>query len=90
MSASNFWILILYAMVFMIGIDSAFSFIEATTTTINDMAVFNGVPKMLITFVVCFCGFLFSIPFTLNWGLNLQDTMDHYINNYVLVLVGCL
>lgn len=88
MSASNLWMLLFTSMFFLLGLDSAFSFIEATTTTINDLDTFVGTPRALISAVVCGAGVLFSIPFCFNWGFNLLFSIDHYLNTYLLVFIG--
>ena len=89
-SGSNFWQLLFFGMLFLFGIDSAFSFIEAVTTTIKDMPYFSGIPKVFLTMVVCLFGFVGSIPFCFNWGFNLLDTVDHYLNTYLLVFIGVI
>lgn len=77
-------------MLFLFGIDSAFSFIEAVVTTVKDMPYFAATPRVFITMVVCLFGFIGSVPFCFNWGFNLLDTVDHYLNTYLLVTIGVL
>lgn len=45
---------------------------------------------MFVAFVLCFFGFVMSIPFCTNWGFVLFDVIDHYLCTYLLVLVGIL
>lgn len=73
---------------FLLGIDSAFSMVEATSTVITDLHTLKRVPRSFIAFVICFAGFLFSIPFCTNWGFILFDVIDHYLCTYLLFLVG--
>lgn len=84
----NFWAFILGSTLFMLGIDSAFSMVEATSTVITDLPSLEGIPRSLIAFVICFAGFLFSIPFCTNWGFVLFDVIDHYLCTYLLFLCG--
>lgn len=88
MDASNAWMLLFTCMFFLLGLDTSFSFLEAVTTTINDLDTFVGTPRALITFIVCCFGVIFSIPFCFNWGFNLLDTVDHYLNTYLLIFIG--
>lgn len=84
----NFWAFFLGLTLFLLGIDSAFSMVEATSTVVTDLPSLKKVPRMLIAFVICFAGFLFSVPFCTNWGFVLFDVIDHYLCSYLLLLVG--
>jgi neurotransmitter:Na+ symporter, NSS family len=71
------------------GIDSAFSYAESLVTNIID-AHKGVVSRPLVAFGVCFLGILISIVFTTNFGWILFDLVDHYISNYLILLVGLL
>jgi SNF family Na+-dependent transporter len=88
MQWSNLWAFLLGSTLFLLGIDSAFSMVEATSTVITDLPSLEGVPRSLIAFVICFMGFVFSIPFCTNWGFVLFDVIDHYLCTYLLFLCG--
>merc|ERR1712227_1092269 len=88
MQWSNFWAFLLGCTLFLLGVDSAFSMVEATSTVITDLHTLKTVPRSLIAFVICFFGFLFSIPFCTNWGFVLFDVIDHYLCTYLLFLCG--
>jgi len=90
MPASNVWAVILGLTLFLLGIDSAFSMVEATSTVICDTPAGKKYPRMFVAFVLCFAGFIFSIPFCTNWGFVLFDVIDHYLCAFLLVLVGIL
>lgn len=90
MDASNFWALLLGLTLFMLGIDSSFSAIEATSTVICDTAWSGKAPRMFIAFVLCVLGFLGSLPFCCNWGFILFDVVDHYMCAYLLIMIGIL
>lgn len=90
MSAPNFWALILGLTLFMLGIDSSFSAIEATSTVICDTAWSGKAPRMFIAFVLCVLGFVGSMPFCCNWGFILFDVVDHYLCAYLLIMIGIL
>lgn len=90
MPLPNLWALILGLTLFLLGIDSAFSMVEATSTVICDTPTGRGYPRMFVAFVLCFGGFILSIPFCTNWGFVLFDVIDHYLCAFLLILVGIL
>lgn len=90
MSASNFWAFLLGLTLFLLGIDSSFSAIEATSTVICDTAWKGKAPRMFIAFILCVIGFLGSMPFCCNWGFILFDVVDHYLCAYLLLMIGIL
>lgn len=87
---SNFWTVLLGLVLFMLGIDSAFSMVEATSTVICDTPSGKNIPRMFVAFFLCFLGFLISIPFCTNWGYVLFDVIDHYLCAYLLIIVGIM
>jgi len=85
---ANFWTFMFSSTLFFLGIDSAFSMVEATSTVILDLDIAKGVPKGFVAFLITFVGFLLSIPFCTNWGFVLFDVIDHYLCTYLLFLCG--
>jgi NSS family neurotransmitter:Na+ symporter len=71
-----------------LGIDSAFSLVEAVGTVASDR--FGSVPRHQLSLLVCALGFLIGIPFMLDGGIYLLDIIDHFIVNYGLVVAGLL
>lgn len=90
MPGSNFWAVLLGLTLFLLGIDSAFSMVEATSTVICDTPWGKKWPRMFVAFVLCFGGFLLSVPFCSNWGFVLFDVIDHYLCAYLLMIVGLM
>lgn len=90
MAAPNFWAVLFGLTLYMLGIDSAFSMVEATSTVICDTPAGKKYPRMFVAFALCFLGFCCSIPFCTNWGFVLFDSIDHYLCVYLLLLVGIL
>jgi len=90
MNAPNFWVLLLGLTLFMLGIDSAFSMVEAAATVINDTKWGGQYPKSFVAFCLCVLGFILSIPFCTNWGYILFDAVDHYLGNFLLIVVGLM
>ena len=69
------------------GISSAISLTEAFSCSICDK--FNTTRKKA-TSVICVIGVLGSVIFTTRAGLYILDIVDHFINNYALVIGGIL
>ena len=69
-----------------LGIDSAFSLIEAVNTSIKDIN--NNIKTTTVAFWSCLVAFLLGILFVTNAGLYYLDIVDHFVTNYVLLLVG--
>ncbi len=90
MSLPNLWAIILGLTLFMLGIDSAFSFIEAASTVICDTQWGKNYPRMFVAFVLCAFGYVLAIPFCTNWGFILFDVIDYYMSNTLLIMVGIL
>jgi len=88
MQYSNFWAGILGLTLFMLGIDSAFSMVEAISTVIYDTAWGMEVPRKLTALIVCSSGFLFSLLFCFSWGYTYFDVVDRYIAVYLMFILG--
>lgn len=70
----------------MLGIDSAFSLVEAVNTSLKDSK--ERWSRTSIAFTVCSVCFVLGIIFVTNAGLYFLDVVDHFITNYGLVSVG--
>lgn len=81
------WERLLFVALFMLGIDSAFSFVEAVTTVLHDSVMFHRAPRAALTGSVCVVGFLVGILYTTDAGFYFLDVTDFYIN-FMLLLVG--
>ncbi|MFQ5681471.1 MAG: sodium-dependent transporter [Candidatus Omnitrophota bacterium] len=77
-----------FIMLITLGIDSAFSLVEAASTIIHDR--FPHLRRQDISLYVCVMGFVCGIAFTTFAGQYYLDIVDHFITNYALVLVGLL
>ena len=86
----NFWAIILGITLFTLGIDSSFSMLEATATVMADAYAFRDMPRKLLALCLCLLGALSSILFSFNWGFTYFDVVDHYLNVYLMLLIGVL
>lgn len=69
------------------GVSSAISIVEAFVSGAEDKF---GINRKKLATVLCILGFAGSIIFTTNGGLFWLDIVDHFINNYGLVMAGLL
>tara|TARA_Y100000310_G_scaffold89923_1_gene87151 strand:- start:99485 stop:101026 length:1542 start_codon:yes stop_codon:yes gene_type:complete len=69
-----------------LGIDSAFSLVEAVNTVFADRAGTKKLKK--IAGIVCSVCFVLGILFVTKAGLYFLDIIDHFITSFGLVLVG--
>ncbi|BBE30012.1 sodium-dependent transporter [Tepiditoga spiralis] len=74
-----------FVMLLTLGIDSAFSLVEAIEASISDKFKV-GKKKFLITMSII--GFIFGLLFATQGGLYWLDIIDHFIGNYALLIVG--
>ena len=90
MPGPNGWALILGVTLFTLGIDSSFSMLEATATVMADAPAFKEMPRKLLALILCVLGAISSIAFSFNWGFTYFDVVDHYLNVYLMLLIGVL
>ena len=90
MAGSNGWALILSITLFTLGIDSAFSLLEAASTVMQDSPMFEKMPRKLIALILCVLGALGSLLFSFNWGFTYFDVVDHFLNVYLMLLLGIM
>jgi len=82
------WIRLFFFMLFLLGIDSAFSLMEGCLTIVYDSKLFHNVPRKIASGVLIFAAFLLSLMYATDAGLIFLDAVDYYIN-FVMLLVGC-
>jgi len=70
-----------------LGIDSAFSLVEAVASGLHDKFRLS---KGQVATITCVVGFLCSLWFITDAGLLWLDIIDHWMNNFGLVTVGFL
>ncbi len=85
MPGGNIFGAIFFLSLFVAGLSSSISIIEAFTSAIVDKFGFNR--KSVVT-AVCCIGFAGSIIFATNAGIHWLDIVDHFLTHYGLVVVG--
>ncbi len=72
----------------LLAIASAFSLVEAVTTTVEDKT--RKIKREVISFVVCLVGFLGGLIYITGAGIYFIDLVDHFLTHYSLIIVGIL
>ncbi len=83
---AKFFSFIFFLMLLTLGIDSAFSLLEAASTAIQDR--YPKVKRASVLFWLSLAGFLIGLLFVTKAGLYWLDIVDHWMNSYGLVGVG--
>jgi len=81
------WVRLIFFNLFLLGIDSAFAFLEAFITVMHDTTMFKNFSRFWLSALISVVGFLFSILYCTDAGLSFLDVVDFYIN-FVMILVG--
>jgi NSS family neurotransmitter:Na+ symporter len=89
LSKLPFWVsgftLLFFVTLLLLGIDSAFSLLEAVSAAISDKFKMS---RKNSTTIVALVGLLFGLPFTTGAGLYWLDIIDHFIMSYVITFVA--
>lgn len=85
---ASFFSVLFFLMLFTLGIDSAFSLVEAVNTVVSDK--FRKMAAHVVAFIVCVAGFVAGLIFAAGSGLYFLDIVDHFVTNYSLAIVGIM
>ncbi len=77
--------IIFFVMLLTLGIDSAFSLVEAASTAFSDEL---RIKRHTTTVILCFVGFVAGLLFITQGGLHWLDIVDHWMNSWGLILVA--
>ena len=72
---------------FITGLTQAFGYIEAFTTNVIDATKCS---RWKAAIGVCSLGLILTCAFTSNIGWILFDMTEHYVTNYIVIVVGLL
>lgn len=83
---SNFFCILFFVTLLLLGITSAYTMVQSIVTSVHDFfPILNG---SFITFVVCLFEFCLGLLYTTPTGYYLVDLVDHYTG--IMLLVGGL
>jgi len=88
MPAPGFFSACFFAMLLTLGIDSAFSLVEAINATLLDTRL--RLPLSVLSLLICGAALAIGTLFTTQAGLFFLDLFDHFITNYNLIAVGLI
>ncbi|KAL0940478.1 Sodium and chloride-dependent GABA transporter 2 [Colletotrichum truncatum] len=87
MPASNFFSVLFFFTLFLLGLTSAFSLLETMTTLILDTTWGSRIPRWVVATVVAIISFLISLIYCTEFGLQALDAVDTYVNGVALFSV---
>lgn len=72
---------------FLLGLDSAFGFLEAVVSVVKDSELGRNRDKKTITGALCFLGFISGIIYMSDAGLIFLESVDFYVN-FSMIMIG--
>ncbi|KAK8856081.1 SNF-domain-containing protein [Apiospora arundinis] len=85
MPGANFWAVLLFFTLVVLGFSSAFVMLDATATLLVDSGIKYSRP-VIVTFLTIL-SFLMCLPYCTEFGYYLLDGIDRWINNVALIFV---
>jgi len=85
MPGANFWAVLLFFTLVVLGFSSAFVMLDATATLAVDAGVKFSRPVIVTTLTII--SFLLCLPYCTEFGYYLLDGIDRWINNVALIFV---
>jgi solute carrier family 6 GABA transporter-like protein 1 len=85
MPGSNFWAILLFFTLVVLGFSSAFVMLDAVTTLAVDAGVKFSRPTIVTTLTLI--SFLLCLPYCTEFGFYLLDGIDRWVNNIALIFV---
>ncbi|PGH16193.1 hypothetical protein AJ79_01960 [Helicocarpus griseus UAMH5409] len=85
MPGANFWAVLLFFTLVVLGFSSAFVMLDACATLAVDAGVKYSRPTIVTTLTLI--SFLMCLPYCTQFGFDLLDGIDRWINNIALIFV---
>ncbi|TPX54420.1 hypothetical protein PhCBS80983_g05937 [Powellomyces hirtus] len=86
--APQFWNVLFFFTLFLLGLGSAFSLVEGASTTLKDSRWLSKYPGQTISGVLCIIGVLFLGLYASDIGIHALDTVDTFINSIGMIFLG--
>lgn len=87
MPGANFWAVVFFATVMLLGVSSAFALLETIVTMVCDTDWGKRVPRSVIATIAVVISFLLSLMFCTGFGFYLLDAVDTWVNYLCLFFV---
>jgi len=90
--APQLWAILFFLMLFTLGLDSTYAWMEAINAVLRDICGRLGIPPYnpLLTFFTTVCAFIWGLLFITRGGNYWLDIVDHYCGTCFLLLMVCL
>jgi solute carrier family 6 GABA transporter-like protein 1 len=85
MPGANFWAILLFFTLIVLGFSSAFVMLDVVATLIVDSDFSFSRPVVVTSLTIL--SFLMTLPYCTQFGYHLLDGIDRWINNVVLIFV---
>ncbi|KAF3046532.1 hypothetical protein E8E12_010640 [Didymella heteroderae] len=86
MPGANFWAILLFFTLIVLGFSSAFVMLDVVVTLICDSGMVKASRPVVVT-VLTVLSFLMCLPYCTEFGYYLLDGVDRWINNIALIFV---
>ncbi|KAF1968292.1 Sodium:neurotransmitter symporter [Bimuria novae-zelandiae CBS 107.79] len=86
MPGANFWAVLLFFTLIVLGFSSAFVMLDVVVTLICDSGLVKLSPPWVVT-ILTVISFMMCIPYCTEFGYYLLDGVDSWVNNILLVFV---
>ncbi|KAH9873754.1 hypothetical protein IAQ61_004381 [Plenodomus lingam] len=86
MPAANFWAVLLFFTLIVLGFSSAFVMLDVVVTLICDSGMTKASRPKVVTALTIF-SFLLCLPYCTEFGYYLLDGVDRWVNNVALIFV---
>lgn len=80
MPGANFWGVLFFATLFILGLGSAFALLETLVTMTCDTDWGRKIPRVWVATALIILSFLLSLPFCTEFGYYMVDAADTFIN----------
>lgn len=88
MPGANFWAVLLFFTLVVLGFSSAFVMLDAAATMIVDSGLIRGpYARINIVTALTILSFLMCLPYCTEFGYYLLDGIDRWVNNLALIFV---
>ncbi|KAJ4304517.1 hypothetical protein N0V90_000043 [Kalmusia sp. IMI 367209] len=86
MPGANFWAILLFFTLIVLGFSSAFVMLDVVVTLICDSGL-TKLSRPLVVTILTIISFLMCIPYCTEFGYYLLDGVDRWVNNIALIFV---
>lgn len=81
------WLRLLFAFLFLLGIDSGFALTQSPQAVIHDTRYFRPTPRYRLVGSLSLFGFVTGLMYVTDAGLFFLDAVDFYVN-FIMILIG--